>query len=123
MKAWDAVPTTTRLASHVRVSGPEETGWFDAQRATHHSPGAGHPVGDCLRQVVEFDGQVVARWVWGPGCYALMGEDRSRSRKPNLLTNPALLALGADPFPNDSLPEIREHLRSKPTHSLDLIVP
>jgi hypothetical protein len=103
MKAWDAVPTTTRLASHVRVSG--------------------HPVGDCLRQVVEFDVRVVARWVWGPGCYALMGEDRSRSRKPNLLTNPALLALGADPFPNDSLPEIREHLRSKPTHSLDLIVP
>jgi hypothetical protein len=108
MKAWDAVPTTTRLASHVRVSG--------------------HPVGDCLRQVVEFDVRVVARWVWGPGCYALMGEDRSRSRKPALLPNPALirnplLALGADPFPNDSLPEIREHLRSKPTHSLDLIVP
>jgi hypothetical protein len=49
---------------------------------------------------------------------ALMGEDRSRSRKPNLLANPALirnalLALLPDPFPNDSLPEIRGHLRSK----------
>jgi hypothetical protein len=48
---------------------------------------------------------------------ALMGEDRSRSRKP------ALLALLPDPFPNDSLPETREHLRSRPARSLDLIVP
>ncbi len=50
-----------------------------------------------------------------------MGVDRSRSRKPNLLANPALirnallalLALLPDPFPNDSLPEIREPLRSR----------
>jgi hypothetical protein len=43
---------------------------------------------------------------------ALMGEDRSRSRKPNLLP---------DPFPNDALPEIRKHFRSRPARSLDLI--
>jgi hypothetical protein len=57
-----------------------------------------------------------------------MGVDRSRSRKPNLLANPALirnalLALLPDPFPNDSLPEIREHLRSRLAGSLDLIAP
>ena len=59
---------------------------------------------------------------------ALMGEDRSRSRKPNLLANPALirnalLALLPGPFPNDSLSETREHLRSRPARSLDLIAP
>jgi hypothetical protein len=143
MKAWDAVPTTTRMASNVRVSGPEETGWFDAQRATHHSPGAGHPVGDCLRQVVGFDGRVVARWVWGPlpsGWRASSGSSRfggswsSRPRghrptwprRPNLLANPALirnalLAVLPDLFPKDSLPETRENLRSRPARSLDLV--
>ena len=46
---------------------------------------------------------------------ALLGEDRSRSRNPNLLANlalvrSALLALLADHFPDRSLPEVREIL-------------
>jgi predicted transposase YbfD/YdcC len=50
---------------------------------------------------------------------AIMGEDRSRSRNPNLLANMALirntlLGVMAHHFPNQSLPEIREHLHSRP---------
>jgi predicted transposase YbfD/YdcC len=57
---------------------------------------------------------------------ALMGEDRSRSRQPNLLANLAilrntLLALLADHFPDHSLPEIREHLSSRPGQSLRIL--
>jgi predicted transposase YbfD/YdcC len=57
---------------------------------------------------------------------ALMGEDRSRSRKPNLLANlailrNALLALLPDHFPDQSLPEIREHLSSRPDQSLSIL--
>ena len=57
---------------------------------------------------------------------ALMGEDRSRSRNPNLLANlalirNALLALLADQDPDHSLPQIREHLHSRPHCCLALI--
>jgi len=57
---------------------------------------------------------------------AIMGEDRSRSRQPNLLANlalirSALLLLLADQAPNQSLPQIREHLHSKPSHCLNLL--
>ena len=57
---------------------------------------------------------------------ALMGEDRSRSRNPNLLANlalirSALLALLADHYPDQSLPEIRERLHSHPRRCLALI--
>ena len=56
---------------------------------------------------------------------ALMGEDRSRSRNPNLLANlalirSALLALLADHYPGQSLPEVRERLHSRPGKCLDL---
>ena len=37
--------------------------------------GAGQPVGDYLRQVVERDGKPVALLVWGPACYALKDRD------------------------------------------------
>jgi hypothetical protein len=59
----------------VRVPLAEEVEWFDGLLAGHHYLGAGQPVGDYLRQVVERDGQTVALLVWGPGCYALKDRD------------------------------------------------
>jgi hypothetical protein len=59
----------------VRVSAEQETQWFDAQMGQHHYLGAGQPVGDYLRQVVERDGQPVGLLVWGPACYALQDRD------------------------------------------------
>ncbi len=57
---------------------------------------------------------------------ALMGEDRSRSRNPNLLANmalirSALLALLAQHHPDQSLPQIKEHLHSRPGRCLNLL--
>jgi len=57
---------------------------------------------------------------------ALMGEDRSRSRNPNLLANlaltrSALLALLADHYPEQSLPQIREQLSSNPSRCLKVL--
>ena len=57
---------------------------------------------------------------------ALMGEDGSRSRKPNLLANlallrNALLALLADHFPETPLPQIQEHFHSRPANCLTLL--
>ena len=56
----------------------------------------------------------------------LLGEDGSRSRKPNLLANlalirNALLALLPDHFPDRSLPQVIEHLHSKPAQSLAIL--
>jgi Domain of unknown function (DUF4338)/DDE_Tnp_1-associated len=66
---------TGRLALWVRVAPPEEIEWFDTQMGQHHYLGAGRPVGDYLRQVVEVNGQRVALLVWGPACYALKDRD------------------------------------------------
>ena len=57
---------------------------------------------------------------------AVMGEDRSRSRHPQLLANLALLrstllGLLAEHFPERPLPEIREHLHSRPAQCLRLL--
>lgn len=60
----------------VRVPAPEQLAGFDGLLADHHYLGAGRPVGDYLRQVVERDGQPVALLVWGPACYALKDRDR-----------------------------------------------
>ena len=60
----------------VRLVPDHEVAWFDEQLATHHYLGAGRPVGDYLRQVVEVDGQPLALLVWGPSCYALKDRDR-----------------------------------------------
>ena len=60
----------------VRVPGEGELVWFDQLLAQKHYLGAGRPVGDYLRQVVERDGQPVALLVWGPACYALKDRDR-----------------------------------------------
>lgn len=50
---------------------------------------------------------------------ALLGEDRSRSRNPNLLANLALirnvlLRLLSEQYPEQPLPELLEHLHSRP---------
>lgn len=57
---------------------------------------------------------------------AILGEDRSRSRKPNLLANLALirnvlLRLLADQYAVKSLPEILEHLHSRPGQCLKIL--
>lgn len=68
----------TRLAAAVitvRVPSNDTVKWFDQQLATQHYLGAGRPVGDYLRQIVERDGRPVALLVWGPACYALKDRD------------------------------------------------
>jgi predicted transposase YbfD/YdcC len=57
---------------------------------------------------------------------ALMGEDSSRSRNAHLLANMALLrstllALLADRYPDQSLPQITEELNRRPSRSLNLL--
>ena len=59
----------------VRVPSAQEISRFDGLLADHHYLGAGRPVGDYLRQVVERDGKAVALLVWGPSCYALKDRD------------------------------------------------
>lgn len=59
----------------VRLPGEDEVQWFDGLLSDHHYLGAGRPVGDYLRQVVEIEGKAVALLVWGPACYALKDRD------------------------------------------------
>jgi hypothetical protein len=68
-------PTEPAPATRVRVVTAPEHGWVDQQMAEHHYLGAGRPVGDYLRQVVEVHGRVAALLVWGPACYALKDRD------------------------------------------------
>jgi hypothetical protein len=65
----------TGRAVVVRVPLEEEVGWFDGLLDDHHYLGAGQPVGDYLRQVVEVEGEAAALLVWGPACYALRDRD------------------------------------------------
>jgi len=59
----------------VRVAGQSEHDWFDAKMGQNHYLGAGRPVGDYLRQIVEVAGRPLALLVWGPACYALKDRD------------------------------------------------
>jgi hypothetical protein len=59
----------------VRIPPDPEIGWFDGVLADKHYLGAGRPVGDYLRQIVEVDGKAVVLLVWGPACYALKDRD------------------------------------------------
>jgi len=59
----------------VRTARKDEHRWLDTLLDQQHPLGAGPPVGDYLRQVVEEAGQVVALLVWGPACYALKDRD------------------------------------------------
>jgi hypothetical protein len=65
-----------RGALVVRVPSLDEVEGFDALLGQHHGLGAGHPVGDYLRQIVEVESRPVALLVWGPACYALKDRDR-----------------------------------------------
>lgn len=76
MKPFKPSAQQINAALTVRVAQLHEVQWFDAQLAAHHYLGAGRPVGDYLRQIVERDGQAVALLVWGPCCYALKDRDR-----------------------------------------------
>ena len=69
------LPKVVRSAVRVRVATEQEIEWFNAQLAEHHYLGAGRPVGDYLRQVVQVEGRVVALLVWGPACYSLKDRD------------------------------------------------
>ena len=60
----------------VRMAEGDEVEWFDGQLRDHHYLGAGRPVGDYLRQIVEVRGRPAALLVWGPACYALKDRDR-----------------------------------------------
>src|SRR5258708_6312294 len=75
MKASNSAALQTKAALTVRVVPPHEVVAFDAQLATHHYLGAGRPVGDYLRQIVQSEGRAVALLVWGPSCYALKDRD------------------------------------------------
>jgi hypothetical protein len=71
-------PQTSQCAPSslvVRIPREEEVQWFDGCLKDNHYLGAGRPVGDYLRQIVELDGQPVALLVWGPACYALKDRD------------------------------------------------
>lgn len=61
---------------HARVPCDAELPWFDGLLADKHYLGAGRPVGDYLRQVIEVEGKPVALLVWGPACYALKDRDK-----------------------------------------------
>lgn len=76
MSLSSARTVQAKAALAVRVAQLAEVEWFDAQLAAHHYLGAGCPVGDYLRQIVERGGQPVALLVWGPACYALKDRDR-----------------------------------------------
>ena len=65
-----------RAAVVVRIASEAEVPWFNGLLGEHHYLGAGRPVGDYLRQVVETEGRPVALLVWGPACYALKDRDR-----------------------------------------------
>jgi hypothetical protein len=70
-------PTPAPAATlSVRVPTRDQFAAFDQQLAAQHDLGAGRPVGDYLRQIVEREGQAVALLVWGPACYALKDRDR-----------------------------------------------
>jgi hypothetical protein len=65
----------TGSSIRIRVPSTDEVSWFDGLLRDHHYLGAGRPVGDYLRQVVDLKGKAVALLVWGPACYALKDRD------------------------------------------------
>ena len=65
-----------RCAIEVRLPSADQVPWFDSLLGEHHYLGAGRPVGDYLRQIVEVEGRPVALLVWGPSCYSLKDRDR-----------------------------------------------
>lgn len=64
-----------RESVSARIALDAERAWFDRLLADKHYLGAGQPVGDYLRQIVEVDGKPAGLLVWGPACYALKDRD------------------------------------------------
>jgi hypothetical protein len=62
-------------APQVRVATTQDIQGFDQKMDELHYLGAGRPVGDYLRQIVELDHKPVALLVWGPACYSLKDRD------------------------------------------------
>ena len=78
MKPDSPMPSQTPASVNLSVrvaTDPQTVAWFDAQLAQAHYLGAGRPIGDYLRQIVEIHGRPVALLVWGPACYALKDRD------------------------------------------------
>jgi hypothetical protein len=67
---------SARSSVVVRIPSDEEVQWFDGLLADNHYLGAGRPVGDYLRQVIEINAEPVALLVWGPACYSLKDRDQ-----------------------------------------------
>ena len=68
MKAQIIAVPSAKIGSpsvHVRVPDDRELDSFDQLLADKYYSGAGRSVGDCLRQVVDRDGEPVAILVWG----------------------------------------------------------
>jgi len=84
MKAQNDLVALENKRDWVSVRSPLDTEveWFDGLLADKHYLGAGRPVGDYLRQIVEVDGKAVALLVWGPACYALKDRDHWISWSP-----------------------------------------
>jgi hypothetical protein len=109
----------------VRVPAEDQWPWFDGLLGQHHYLGAGRPVGDYLRQLVERDGQPVALLVWGPAGYALKDRDRWISWSANqrlerlklIVQNRRFLLLAAKgQEPNLASQALGAALRALPAH-------
>lgn len=75
MKASYDAKLVTKNSLRVRVCPEHQIRWFDRQLRDNHYLGAGEPIGDYLRQIVEIDERPAALLVWGPACYALKDRD------------------------------------------------
>jgi predicted transposase YbfD/YdcC len=83
-----------------------------------------HPAAQWLKWIRGHWGGVENRNHWRRD--ALMGEDGSRSRNATLLANlalirSALLQVMAAHLETQSLPQLREHLHSRPAHALAIL--
>jgi hypothetical protein len=65
----------TGIEPKVRVAPDQEFEQFDKQMGELHYLGAGKPVGDYMRQIVQIGEGNVALLVWGPACYLLKDRD------------------------------------------------
>src|SRR5437879_3836082 len=111
----------------VRLPSADEVRWFEGLLADHHYLGAGRPVGDYLRQVIELNGKAVALLVWGPACYSLKDRDQwiswstsqRRGRLKLIVQNRRFLVLAdKGQCPNLASQAMGAALRALPSHWL-----
>lgn len=109
---------STRTVKKTGASSTESRYYLSSAPAQHYQPK------QWLQLIRGHWGGVENRNHWRRD--ALMGEDRSRSRNPNLLANLALIrnallqALSVK-LTQHSLPQIREYLHSRPAQCLSII--